>query len=1253
MSGVLPPGEEFSISMTLTLDFNAMNAKTAVQNQAIAGGYSSDVMTTVTDTSDAGTDPAGTNPGVLGDTGGADDPNLLFICTTNDCYEAINLSLDPNCMRLITPDLLLKENDLALIRPDFYKVQLSFGNGLIISDNTLRIQHVGQNIKALVWYNGPNCPQGMMCVTNITLKSERDVFITSDSARTVYCNDPFLKIDPASDAYPYKPMAMQSCGGQVKGPFFGGDWVTIHDCVLGMQDTAKTIIRQWWAESKDGIRAVAMDTIYVLRLPPLSPASFACVESDTIYCGGPKVQGGPYLLLPNPMNNMDCDTIFFLDKNYQAAVIDSKCGLSVKVDSLIFQNSGCTSLKKYTVTVHQSCYGTDVAGPCTLPMGASSVVIEGGNGQPIYATCEFWLTEIDTLPPMVSCDLSGFGHHVDTINGYPTVTLSAGADCTSMGMVLPDVIASDTCNKVIIVKAMVDTLGPFNYVFNAVSGLWEIDVPQLSLALRPEPYLITLEAFDECLNVGTDTCAIIIADQMAPTAVAHPGLTLELPGKLGYINASQINNNSFDNCGIELILARRSDWQTHWPDFCDSIRFHDVAGPQMDTIWCKFVQPNAAINEFEAYYAEALDNFAMMMGDCGLLLYQSWFYDLCRYATVACKGNLTQENFDVLYGGLYPGTDLEVVSQIGGGWAEKVPFTCEDACQEITVELLVMDYWCNWSTQWSKILVEDKILGSIGATITPEVEMSCTAFQTDSAYTLPGLTGTVPLATVVDQAEVGDSAALALLNSVLGGYEKAWLNAMSQYVDANGEVIDPQIMFTDRGICRCSTTTIQVRYYDVASMSFMTKDSMVTVCYLDQETQPLSKGIIAVNCSENTYCTQTVTTLPGVCNLDTIRRTFKIWKTCGNELPDTVTQQQDIILVNHCELSKSLFNLPPDTIVMACVPEFDPNLSGNVIGPAHPDSIGKPEYIFNDNCRVIGIAHQDKMLTQTNPGTACYIIWRTWYLAEWCDGNTEQPNWWLDENMVADSFTQIIVLTDTTAPTCSIEFVGEVNDTVFMSNCIDNVQARFFTFDTCGTLMYEFSLDTMSDPPTSIWGGFTMLPGNIRDTMELDILNLPQGRYRLQVSLKDHCDNIGMCIDTFVAFCDVNRQAGMVHNQMHSINKMSIKPSTKTGVQLNPDEQPVDLSSRMISSTNFELYQNRPNPFRSNTLIGFDLPETDNVRLSIYDIQGRRLKVIEGKYHSGFHEIELKYSDLNVTGLLYYQLETSKYSATRRMVISP
>jgi hypothetical protein len=83
----------------------------------------------------------------------------------------------------------------------------------------------------------------------------------------------------------------------------------------------------------------------------------------------------------------------------------------------------------------------------------------------------------------------------------------------------------------------------------------------------------------------------------------------------------------------------------------------------------------------------------------------------------------------------------------------------------------------------------------------------------------------------------------------------------------------------------------------------------------------------------------------------------------------------------------------------------------------------------------------------------------------------------------------------------------------------------------------------------------------------------------------------------------------------------------------------------------FELFQNRPNPFSNETHIGFKLPEQDQVSLTITDISGREIYRIVNEFGPGAHEIKIDKSQLNATGIMYYRLETGKYTATKKMIL--
>ena len=74
--------------------------------------------------------------------------------------------------------------------------------------------------------------------------------------------------------------------------------------------------------------------------------------------------------------------------------------------------------------------------------------------------------------------------------------------------------------------------------------------------------------------------------------------------------------------------------------------------------------------------------------------------------------------------------------------------------------------------------------------------------------------------------------------------------------------------------------------------------------------------------------------------------------------------------------------------------------------------------------------------------------------------------------------------------------------------------------------------------------------------------------------------------------------------------------------------------------------QNVPNPFTEQTMVQFDLEESSDATLTVFDQSGRLLKKIDGSFDKGVNYIEL--SDLPA-GLMFYRIETPYgYSETIR-----
>ena len=93
------------------------------------------------------------------------------------------------------------------------------------------------------------------------------------------------------------------------------------------------------------------------------------------------------------------------------------------------------------------------------------------------------------------------------------------------------------------------------------------------------------------------------------------------------------------------------------------------------------------------------------------------------------------------------------------------------------------------------------------------------------------------------------------------------------------------------------------------------------------------------------------------------------------------------------------------------------------------------------------------------------------------------------------------------------------------------------------------------------------------------------------------------------------------------------------------------FSTGKVAGAEFALYQNTPNPVASETSIGFNMPKDGAAKLSIYNVEGKVVlnRNIDAK--AGLNTVTINKSELSVSGVLYYRLETSEFSATKKMII--
>jgi surface protein/predicted outer membrane repeat protein len=125
-------------------------------------------------------------------------------------------------------------------------------------------------------------------------------------------------------------------------------------------------------------------------------------------------------------------------------------------------------------------------------------------------------------------------------------------------------------------------------------------------------------------------------------------------------------------------------------------------------------------------------------------------------------------------------------------------------------------------------------------------------------------------------------------------------------------------------------------------------------------------------------------------------------------------------------------------------------------------------------------------------------------------------------------------------------------------------------------------------------------------------------------------------------------------------NSKSIDPGTTLQAETSPNPrfELLITSSGMDGFTelgdlpkSFTLKQNYPNPFNPTTVISYELPQSADVRLEVYDIAGRQVAtLVNGQVAAGRHRVNFNASNLS-SGVYLYRLEAGSQVMTKKLTI--
>ncbi len=1233
--------------------------------------------------------------------------------------------------------------DLTLLGATFYAngtgatdaIWSSSGTGTFIEDNTFAGAHfycpdagdlaLGRVILTLTVTDDPCMMPPPSASVEITLTAGTPRFL-DDPRDTIDCYHPFTTNPAAYDSFPGCRLIIECIdtlvGDVVNYEFLPGDCINLISQV-------KRTFRFTYNQQE----FTCMDTIVIRALP------------DTLIC-------------PPEKDSVYCVPGYLRDQHGRPSPLETGVPMAGDIPLWPPLPGICDILIDYL--------DVEFTGSCPKTIRREWYIKNTCTGR--LDSCLQWIMIFDTTAPVIT--------KLDTATFL--IPLPAGSHHCEAETYIPRIMVEDTCTGVKQVKAMINGQ-IFEMHLNPLTGYYEsqrkVRLPVsdiVSYGNLPVISYVSYEVMDSCHNLTIkDSLPLVVIDDTKPVAICDKGLNITITDPLIWLPAETLDEGSWDNCGLAFLLARRADWSTACGvDLCDSLRF--LTTGHHDSLFLAILESSSALNAVEAHYQKTLNWLCEDDRPCSWPLLLGWTYDLLVSATVDCRENsgpfsksyldqllyslpdeelagLLRPSLSCLSSEDQPGTISDIASsmtdhwsdvlvhdllskpamnfsnlgealttlgkQVGGGWSTAVPFCCEDACQTVMVELLAMDYWCNWSKCWTTVYVEDKTPPMVVAELA-DVSISCTAYEKFYAG-------------AVDKAINGQ---FEDLQNLLGRYDKVTY-------DAYGKVPGPSIFSVSDVLCDSAIVRKDSLVYD-EHLGYIWKTYTVFQATWDTVTTNRFNGQVADQCGLQCFEEKPWINLDP-CGQGYVKRVFKFVGQCstGNAGPmaDTIVRTQTIRIKPDCRISPAMFRFPTDTIIHHCGVEYEPEGSGKASGMASPVLTGEVQYIFSDQCRQVGIGYYDRVFKIVGGKQGCYKILRTWCMMDWCTNDLPvKSDWWWDPNYKDKylTFTQKIIIFDNEAPDCTIDIPSQLTT----PDCFYHLETNIHLEDGCGVIDYQWELLNTKTGSTLATGSGQHNSGS-GNAIGLKIAGIPEGTYNLRLVARDDCQNERFCNQPFevttgkkpIAVClssltvdlvpmdrdlDGSLDTAMAIIWAKEFNQSSTAACGASADGLTfriaweegepvlppPGASYLELGCEHAGSRNVRLYvldhsgtwdyctvrlivqnnaggcslitsgtgfdpglvssgyrkdvvrnvvegdvehwvllQNRPNPFRKQTVIGFFAPEAAETSLSVYDLLGRRLRSWQGPAVKGYNEWQIEDSSGDLpAGILYYKLET-------------
>jgi hypothetical protein len=134
------------------------------------------------------------------------------------------------------------------------------------------------------------------------------------------------------------------------------------------------------------------------------------------------------------------------------------------------------------------------------------------------------------------------------------------------------------------------------------------------------------------------------------------------------------------------------------------------------------------------------------------------------------------------------------------------------------------------------------------------------------------------------------------------------------------------------------------------------------------------------------------------------------------------------------------------------------------------------------------------------------------------------------------------------------------------------------------------------------------------------------------------------------------KQTGSYDLEWLTVQALNSQTGTLSGITADGTSGTVKWTPQVQVPAAYALRQNYPNPFNPKTTIKFDLPVTDEVNLSVYDLSGKLVQtLVSGSMDAGYHQVVWNGTDEQgqsvSSGVYLYRLSAGTYQQTQRMIL--